>query len=320
MTSQGKLRVAQIGASGRAPLHMRAFVESRRVTAVFLAESDDAAREALERPWGLIKRTVSDYHELLTDDSVDLVNLSLPAALAPEVAEEALRAGKPVILESPPAASLRAFDRLVQTAEATGQPLFIQHHQLTHPALRRAQDLLDQGELGSLRLGSCTIMSNHSPAQDPPHLAALYQGAYVLEYFLGSAQTVLGESLPVSAGALLTYADSTLGQIAITRVTDGAVTQEVTLVGSEGTLLAREAPDDELPLVLTRGGNTVPLHIPLPLDVSPWLATRMMESLLDCLCCQQDPPPFTLAQARSALATALAIQDAAQLRLRVRIF
>jgi predicted dehydrogenase len=326
VTPKGRLRVGQIGAGCGAQLYLRALVDSPHVGDVYLAEPDEAARQALVRPWGVIKRDVADYAELLAEPSVDVIHLSVPPAQAPELALAALAAGKPVILQGPPAPSLRAWDAVVRAAEAAGLPLLVGMPQLAHPALLRARELSEDGEIGSLLLGRCLIAGADAlvadgcehPEQDAQHFAALYQGAYVLQYVLGPAATVLAESAPESAAALLTHGDAVLGEIAVTTEEDGAGAQEVSLVGREGMLLAREAPDDELPLLLTRGHETTPIPVPLPLTVAPWLATRMMAGCLDALVHGHEPP-VPLADVRAALATALACLDSAQLGHRVRI-
>ena len=60
-----------------------------------------------------------------------------------------------------------------------------------------------------------------------------------------------------------------------------------------------------MPLLLTRGRETLPVPVPLPLQVRPWLVSRMAGGLLEALG-EDREADVTLAQARSALATALA--------------
>ncbi|MFD6248974.1 Gfo/Idh/MocA family protein [Streptomyces roseolus] len=79
-------------------------------------------------------RRLPSWERLLADPSVDLVGLCLPPGGRSGLALEALRAGKAVLLETPPALSEREVDLMVTTAEAVGAPIgvMLQHrHRLT---------------------------------------------------------------------------------------------------------------------------------------------------------------------------------------------
>jgi predicted dehydrogenase len=318
------LRIGQIGAGLQAHLHLQALVENQRVGDVYLAEPEGPEREALTRRWGIVKRVVADWHELLAEDSVDMVNVALGPEAAPEVAEAALQAGKHVILEAPPALTLAEWDRLTATAEAAGRRLFVQHAELMHPALIRGRKLVEEGEVGPLFLGRCLIVRSSAGDACGPRFAALYQAAYVLQYFLGPALTAVGESTAPDtppghvAAAVLTHAGAALSEIAVSCTSGASHAQECHLIGSEGTLLARDDPEDEQPLLLTRGRETLEVSAPTPLHVRPWLVSRMLGSFVECLVGGSEPE-VTLADARAALATVLAIEAATETGRRVTV-
>lgn len=61
-------------------------------------------------------KTYADYHDLLADPDIDLVDICLPTEYHEEVAIAALKAGKPTLVEKPIAVDMDAANRMVQTA------------------------------------------------------------------------------------------------------------------------------------------------------------------------------------------------------------
>lgn len=311
MTNKGLLRIGQVGAGAEADLHLRAFVESPHVGDVCLV-AEGPEGERLAAAWGIVKWQ-ADWAELLAEESVDVVNLAVGPEQTPELAMEALRAGKHVIVGAPPAATLEAFDAMVAVAEATGRRLLAQLTDLAHPAWVRARRLVSGGEIGPIHLAR-TLVLGPRVADPEGQFAAWYRAAYVLEDCLGRAQEVVAlEATEWAVAAVLRHESGAVGEVAASYAEAAAAAQETQLVGSDGLLLMRDAPEDEMPLLLTHGRETVPVPVPLPLHVRPWLVERMLGGLLEALVVDREAE-VTLAQARSALAAALACQEAARTR------
>jgi predicted dehydrogenase len=93
---------------------------------------------------------LSDYHELLALPEVEAVLVLTPIALNEQVALDALRAGKDVLLEKPIARSVAAGSQIVAQARQAGRRLFVTEQM----GYRRAEDtlleLLASGEIGEL--------------------------------------------------------------------------------------------------------------------------------------------------------------------------
>ncbi len=62
----------------------------------------------------------SDYHELLADPDIDLVDICLPTAMHEKVAMDSIQAGKHTLVEKPIAIDLKAANRMVKAAEKAG--------------------------------------------------------------------------------------------------------------------------------------------------------------------------------------------------------
>lgn len=91
-----------------------------------------------------------DYAELLADDAVELIYLSLPNHLHEAWALRALTAGKDVICEKPLGLSRSAVERMLTAAEAHGRLLYENLMFLHHPQHRVVKELVADGTIGRL--------------------------------------------------------------------------------------------------------------------------------------------------------------------------
>ncbi|MFF2778623.1 Gfo/Idh/MocA family protein [Streptomyces sp. NPDC058052] len=132
------------GVAGRQHAAALAGATGFRVTAV--VEADPSLTT------GSLRRLPS-WERLLADPAVDLVGLCLPPGGRSDMALEALRAGKAVLLETPPALCEREVDLMVATAEAVGTPIgvMLQHRHRLADAVASA-DWSDPALAGTLEV------------------------------------------------------------------------------------------------------------------------------------------------------------------------
>lgn len=90
----------------------------------------------------------ADWHELLRDPNVDVVDICLPPNLHAEVAIAALKAGKHVFCEKPLALSAAECDRMVKVADKAGKLLFTGHVLPFLPEYAKARAIIDSGKYG----------------------------------------------------------------------------------------------------------------------------------------------------------------------------
>jgi len=96
-------------------------------------------------------RATRSYEEVLSDPAIEGVVLATPAALHFEHARAALAAGKDVFVEKPLALHEADGEVLLELARERGRILMVGHVLEYHPAVRLLTDLVERGELGSLR-------------------------------------------------------------------------------------------------------------------------------------------------------------------------
>jgi UDP-2-acetamido-3-amino-2,3-dideoxy-glucuronate N-acetyltransferase len=93
---------------------------------------------------------VCDFDAVLADPAIDAVAIATPAVTHEEIARKALAAGRDVFVEKPLAMTPAGATDLGQRAARAGRILMVGHILHFHPAFRKMQALVDEGELGRL--------------------------------------------------------------------------------------------------------------------------------------------------------------------------
>lgn len=96
-------------------------------------------------------KTYSDYHDLLNDPEIDLVDICLPTDQHEKIVLEALVAGKNVLVEKSIALDTAAADRMVDAAKKAGKILMVAHVLPFFPEFRFAADCIQSGQYGKLK-------------------------------------------------------------------------------------------------------------------------------------------------------------------------
>ena len=119
-----------------------------RVTA--LADPDPAAREEAARDFPEAS-TTPDHREVVTSPDVDTVLVLTPDHTHADLACEALRAGRPVLVEKPLDITVERCDRVLRTAQETGTRLYVGHNMRHMPVIRLMRDLVEGGAIGTVK-------------------------------------------------------------------------------------------------------------------------------------------------------------------------
>ena len=143
------MHVGLIGARSFGQHHLEGFQRSPYVEAVTIAGRDRAPLEALRERFSKVHAISTNYQELLTDPSIDLLDIVLPHDMHAPVALEAFAHGKHVIVEKPPARTVPEFRQMIVAADSAGRRMFVVMNLLfspLHQAVRRAADAGAIGE------------------------------------------------------------------------------------------------------------------------------------------------------------------------------
>ena len=147
MSTSVPVRFALIGFGAWGTHHARAITESPRAEFVAIAARSDQSQTAARQAHSRV-RVVSDYRELLADDSIEVVDVVLPSHLHYSVGREVLQAGKHLLMEKPMALSESDCDELVRMAREHNRLLAVGHEFRLSSLWGRAKEMIDAGAIG----------------------------------------------------------------------------------------------------------------------------------------------------------------------------
>ena len=144
------LKIAFIGVGNRAGKYLSCLPEDAE--AAFLVDPDPVRLSQAAAKYGvpanacfLDAETFFSVHR-----DVDGVIITTPDRLHHGQAVNAIRAGYPVLLEKPAAASQDEFDDLLEESERTGVPVSVCLVMRYHPYFRRIKEIIESGEIGRI--------------------------------------------------------------------------------------------------------------------------------------------------------------------------
>ncbi|MGI5819248.1 MAG: Gfo/Idh/MocA family protein [Armatimonadota bacterium] len=308
------LTVGLIGCGKFSALHLDGLVRNRHVGSVIAADPDETALSEMHRRFGIIKRTETDWRAVVEDEAVDVVDIVTPHDTHREITVAALEAGKHVICEKPIARALDEADAMLAAAEANDRRLLISLPQVHFPAIVRAKQIVESGEIGRAFLAVFNIYDDEfERMSDPEHwkgsldragggvlIDAGYHPLYVLLHLFGRPRSVTAmcRSLLIdvegkgedTAAVALDFGDGVMANVTVTFADHGErYRAERRIVCEQGVLLIRDMPEDEIPLALLHGEDFSPIRVHNPLYVPPYAVEAMLDDLIDALVEEREP-------------------------------
>ena len=184
---RNRVGIAFAGAGIVAEMHGRGVSANQSATLAGVYDPDRNKAAAIAAKFG--GRVFSSLEDLLSDSSVDAVNVLTPTQHHVPIAIACLNAGKHVLVEKPVASSRKELDLLQEAAKRSGCVCMPAHNYIYVPSLERAKRLVESGKLG--KIASLWVLYNIFHAEE---VAAIYGGVlravcmhhvYSLLYLLG---------------------------------------------------------------------------------------------------------------------------------------
>jgi predicted dehydrogenase len=149
-----RLRCGVIGTGAIGLDHLNSLSQCHRAAAVAIAENNPArAKEASER--FKIPRSYVDYRELLDQADLDAVTIALPNHLHAQVAVEALKARKHVLLEKPMSMNAKECAKIIDTAEKMRRTVMVGQNLRFNRQTQLAKLIIQRGDLGEIYHARC---------------------------------------------------------------------------------------------------------------------------------------------------------------------
>ena len=147
-------RICLVGAGDLSRKHAEAVqgIAGHHIAAI--VDADTAAARRLARKIG-VRQVFASVEEGLADASFDRAHVLVSPEFRLQATLPLLAAGKPVLLEQPPAMDAEACNALLAAARASRTPLGVNDGFMHHPAFVRLQRLVENQELGRPMMVFC---------------------------------------------------------------------------------------------------------------------------------------------------------------------
>jgi len=143
------IRVAIIGYGYWGPKLARNFAAVEKSTVQWICDDrPEMLRQAAQSHSNA--KIATDSRDILRDPDTDAIAIATPPASHYQLAMNALKAGKHVLLEKPMATSSGQAKRLCDEAAKRKQVLMAGHTFVFHPAVQKIRELVRSGELGEI--------------------------------------------------------------------------------------------------------------------------------------------------------------------------
>lgn len=127
------------------------FGDVPEIKLIHLGEANDELAKKKGREFGFAKAS-GDWRAVVNDPEVDIVSVTSPNQFHPEMAIEALKAGKHVWCEKPMAPAFAEAQAMTQAARAAGKVAVLGYNYIQSPAFRHIRQLLDEKIVGDVNL------------------------------------------------------------------------------------------------------------------------------------------------------------------------
>jgi predicted dehydrogenase len=311
--------IALLGGGFMARIHASSYAalgERASVRVVCALEGAEAIAD------GLGAEVSEDWEAAIAAPGIDAVDICLPTPLHRRVAERALSLGRHVLVEKPVALSLEDADAIGAAAAAAGRVVMVGHVLRYFPEIVELRRLVEAGELGAARAVTALRLSA-PPDWNEWMLDAERSGGVLVDMMIHDfdiACALLGEAVRVTAVAAAggRHVNALVAHERGTAAIEGShampasypFTAGLRVLCDGGVLEHRfetgagdEVADDEAASVLAihpAEGEVRRFHE----AVDPWAAE--IGHFLDCIESGAEPRDGSFAQARAALAVALA--------------
>ncbi len=256
-TSPAPLRFGIVGCGVIGKTHAAAISNLEGAQLVGVADLVPARAGALAGTYGIA--AYPDLTSMLAVGDLDVVTICTASGLHGAQAEEAMRAGKHVIVEKPLEITLPAIDHLLDVQRAAGVKLAVISQHRYDPAARQVRELIAAQAFGTLVLANAQILWWRSQEY---YDSGEWRGTWeldgggvlmnqsihsidLLQWFMGPVRSVYAYTGTLAhrmetedtAVAALRFASGALGSISATTSAYPGVRTRLEILGSEGSAI-----------------------------------------------------------------------------------
>lgn len=158
-----KIGVGVVGAGTWGKNHIRNFSELDKANLIAIVDQDADRAKPLAKKFNI--EFHKDTDELLKRDDIDAITICTPTVTHADIALQAIEAGKHLLIEKPMTDTAQQAQRIVDAAKSANSILMVGFVERFNPSVNSAAQVIDNGELGELVLGSARRLGPFVPGR-----------------------------------------------------------------------------------------------------------------------------------------------------------
>jgi len=152
-----KIRLGLIGLGYIGKIHFR---HCQKLANAKLIAASDLSKKALKNANDAgVKKTYTNYEQLLKDPTVDAVIIALPTHLHTQCAKQTAEAQKHILLEKPIARNIAEAKEIILAARKNNVKLMMGYPLRFNPAFCKLKERIDDGTLGEIEIANAAYIS-----------------------------------------------------------------------------------------------------------------------------------------------------------------
>jgi len=156
-----QVRLASIGVGMIGHVHAKFAAQMEECEYVAICDTDPS-KEQMARELGV--KFYSSYEEMIEQETLDGVIISLPNEMHEPVGTYCANKGLHLFVEKPIAPTVEAAEKLVASARKNNVQLLIAHHRRFNPMIVATREMVRSGELGDI-VGISILWCMHKPSE-----------------------------------------------------------------------------------------------------------------------------------------------------------
>ncbi|MBN1267334.1 MAG: Gfo/Idh/MocA family oxidoreductase [Anaerolineales bacterium] len=144
------IRVAIVGCGRISGLHALGYQDYEEAVITAVCDNNKGTARKQAKAWG-VEKVYTNYHALLEDPDIDMVELLTPHHLHCPMTVDAAQAGKHISVQKPMALTAAEADQMIEAAGQAGVHLRVYETFVCYEPAVRARKMIDNGEIGEIR-------------------------------------------------------------------------------------------------------------------------------------------------------------------------
>lgn len=154
------MNFAIVGCGFIAQKHASAIEKISNAQLVAVCDKVDGAMEYYSSTYNA--STYNDFSEMLNNEEIDIVCICTPSGFHVNLAVEAAKSGKHIVVEKPIAMTLEDSARIVAAASKNNIKLSVVHPNRFRPVVQELKAILNSGKLGLVSHANCIVNWNRN--------------------------------------------------------------------------------------------------------------------------------------------------------------